>query len=150
MTPFSEGPAVGRGRVPVTRRALLRYSLSGVGIALLAACAPAAPGPSSASPTAAPKPTTATNPTTAEFIAQPEAAVGPACCCPARPAVRVIMPPSPSRPHATGLLLCGHHYLVSKSALTAARAVVHELPDTPPDIASWVGIAREDPPEPVA
>jgi hypothetical protein len=83
-----------------------------------------------------------------EFIAQPEAVVGDACCCPARPAVRVIMPPSPSRPHATELLLCGHHYLVSKAALTAAGAVVRELPDTPADIASWVGIARQDSPEP--
>ncbi len=65
MTPFSECPAIGRDRVPVTRRALLRYGLSGVGIALLAACAPAAPGPFSASPTAAPNPTTASNPTLA-------------------------------------------------------------------------------------
>jgi hypothetical protein len=87
---------------------------------------------------------------TAMPVAEPGGSVGRACCCPASPAVRVIMPPSPSRPHATELLLCGHHYLVSKAALTTARAVVYELPDTPPDIASWVGIAREDSPEPVA
>ncbi len=84
-----------------------------------------------------------------ELTAQPEAAVGPPCCCPARPAVRVIMPPSPSRPHATELLLCGHHYLVSRAALTTARAVARQVPGTPPDIASWTGIARPDSSAPV-
>lgn len=72
--------------------------------------------------------------------AEPGDSVDYACCCPAKPAVRVVMPPSPSRPHSTELLLCGHHYRVSRAALAAAQAVVCGLPDTSPDIASWVGI----------
>jgi hypothetical protein len=51
-----------------------------------------------------------------------------ACCCPAQPVVRVIMPPNPQRPHSVDLLLCGHHYRVSCQALTAARARIEYLP----------------------
>jgi hypothetical protein len=49
-----------------------------------------------------------------------------ACCCPARPVVTVIMPPAPGRPHAVDLLLCGHHFRVSRAALTAAGAAVYD------------------------
>ena len=45
------------------------------------------------------------------------------CCCPARPVVKVLIPPSSARPHPVDLLLCGHHYLVSRAALAAANAV---------------------------
>jgi hypothetical protein len=48
-----------------------------------------------------------------------------ACCCPARPAVAAIMPPRPGRPRPVDLLLCGHHYRASASALEAAGATVH-------------------------
>jgi hypothetical protein len=51
-----------------------------------------------------------------------------ACCCPAQPVVRVIMPPAPGRPHSVDLLLCGHHYRVSRQALAAAGARVENLP----------------------
>jgi hypothetical protein len=51
-----------------------------------------------------------------------------ACCCPAWPAVRVIMPATGSCPHEADLLLCAHHYRVSRQALDAAGAVVIELP----------------------
>ncbi|MGD0704224.1 MAG: hypothetical protein ABSA02_30610 [Trebonia sp.] len=54
-------------------------------------------------------------------------ALGPACCCPANPVVRVIMPATAARPHRTELLLCGHHYRVSRQALAAANAAVTEL-----------------------
>jgi len=54
-----------------------------------------------------------------------------ACCCPAHPVVRVIMPPTPERRHPVDLLLCGHHYRVSRQALTAARARVEILPGRP-------------------
>jgi hypothetical protein len=47
-----------------------------------------------------------------------------ACCCPARPVVRVLIPPASARPHSVDLLLCGHHYLVSRAALAAVGAVV--------------------------
>ena len=51
-----------------------------------------------------------------------------ACCCPAQPVVRVVMPPTPGRPHSVDLLLCGHHYRVSRRALAAAGALVMHLP----------------------
>jgi hypothetical protein len=65
-----------------------------------------------------------------ERIGQPPDAVtaGRAGCCPARPVVRVIMPPTPARPHETDLLLCGHHYRVSRTALARAHASVCRLP----------------------
>ena len=51
-----------------------------------------------------------------------------ACCCPARPIVRVLMPATPSRPYRVDLLLCGHHYRLSQWTLAAAEAVVQVLP----------------------
>ena len=45
------------------------------------------------------------------------------CCCPARPVVRVLIPPAAARPHPADLLLCGHHYLASRAALAAVNAV---------------------------
>ena len=47
-----------------------------------------------------------------------------ACCCPARPVVRVLIPPAPARPHSADLLLCGHHYRASGAALAAAGALI--------------------------
>ena len=46
------------------------------------------------------------------------------CCCPARPVVRVLVPPAAARRHPVDLLLCGHHYLASRIALAAVGAVV--------------------------
>ena len=51
-----------------------------------------------------------------------------ACCCPAQPVVRAIMPPTAKRRHSVDLLLCGHHYRVSRQGLAAARARVEYLP----------------------
>lgn len=45
------------------------------------------------------------------------------CCCPARPVVRVLIPPTAERRHPVDLLLCGHHYLTSRVALAAVKAV---------------------------
>jgi len=56
-----------------------------------------------------------------------------ACCCPAWPAVQVIMPATPGRPRPTDLLLCGHHYRVSRRALENAGAAVFVLPGCPDD-----------------
>jgi hypothetical protein len=50
-----------------------------------------------------------------------------ACCCPARPMVKVIMPPGPGRPHPVDLWLCGHHYRASIVALRLADAIVEDL-----------------------
>ena len=49
------------------------------------------------------------------------------CCCPARPVVKVIMPPVPGRRHSIDLWLCGHHYRASSAALLLAGARVEEL-----------------------
>ena len=54
-----------------------------------------------------------------------------ACCCLARPAVVVLMPPTTARPHYTDLLLCRHHYRVSRKAIVAAGAVVLDPEITP-------------------
>lgn len=60
-----------------------------------------------------------------------------ACCCVARAVVRVVMPPTPGRPHETELLLCGHHYRVSRDAFAAARARVEELPGIAAEATAW-------------
>ena len=60
-----------------------------------------------------------------------------ACCCVARAVVRVVMPPTPDRPYETELLLCGHHYRVSRASLVAAHARVEELPAAAADDTAW-------------
>jgi hypothetical protein len=50
-----------------------------------------------------------------------------ACCCPARPVVQAIMPPTLERRHSVDLLLCGHHYRVCRPALAAAGARIVTL-----------------------
>jgi hypothetical protein len=70
-----------------------------------------------------------------------EAPAGLACCCPAKAAVGVVMPPTEARLHETDLLLCGHHFRASRAALAAARAVVRALPGTSRDVASWIGVS---------
>lgn len=52
---------------------------------------------------------------------------GRACCCPARPAAVVVMPPAGERPYPVDLLLCAHHYRVSVAALLAAGAAVYDV-----------------------
>ena len=60
-----------------------------------------------------------------------------ACCCVARAVVRVVMPPTAARPYETELLLCGHHYRLSRAALSAAHASVHELAGNLADPSAW-------------
>jgi hypothetical protein len=62
---------------------------------------------------------------------------GQACCCVAPAVVRVVMPPMAGRLDETELLLCGHHYRLSRAALTAAHATVSELPGRFADTAAW-------------
>lgn len=54
-----------------------------------------------------------------------------ACCCPARPVVKVIMSPTPSRPHPVDLWLCGHHYRASLGPLQLAGASVEDFTREP-------------------
>lgn len=49
------------------------------------------------------------------------------CCCPARPVVKIMMPPAARRAEPVDLWLCGHHYRASLAALLAAGATVEEL-----------------------
>jgi hypothetical protein len=49
-----------------------------------------------------------------------------ACCCPSRPAVRVVMPAAADRPRKAELLLCGHHYRASQKNLVEAGASVFD------------------------
>jgi hypothetical protein len=65
-----------------------------------------------------------------------------ACCCASKAAVQVIMLPSAARPHTTDLLLCGHHYLVSRRALAATDATIGQLPDVPSDVADWLDLGQ--------
>ena len=51
-------------------------------------------------------------------------------CCPARPAVTVIMPPASGRPFPADLLLCAHHYRVSSATLRASGATTHDAEGT--------------------
>jgi hypothetical protein len=62
-----------------------------------------------------------------------------ACCCPARAMVQAVMPPTAARPRETELLLCGHHYRASRTALAATGAVVRALPDPSGEVAAWIG-----------
>ena len=56
-----------------------------------------------------------------------------ACCCLARPAVKVITPPTKDRPHPVDLWLCGHHYRASMAALELAGATVEGCDLTAPE-----------------
>jgi hypothetical protein len=50
-----------------------------------------------------------------------------ACCCPARPMVKVMMPPTASRPNPVDLWLCGHHFRISRQALAVTGARCYPL-----------------------
>jgi hypothetical protein len=62
---------------------------------------------------------------------------GRACCCPARPAVLVIMPPTAGRPQPTELLLCWEHYRASQRSPAAARSTAHLSDSTPATEIPW-------------
>lgn len=67
---------------------------------------------------------------------------GRACCCPGKPAVLVIMPPTAGRPQPTELLLCWQHYIVSQRSLAAARATAHLADSTPAADTPWPSKVR--------
>jgi len=62
-----------------------------------------------------------------------------ACCCSARPAVVAVIPPGASRTAPTDLLLCGHHYRLSRPALAAKGAIVLDLDGYPLPAGTWPG-----------
>jgi hypothetical protein len=49
-----------------------------------------------------------------------------ACCCPSRPAVRVVMPKAEDRLRPAELLLCAHHCRSSRDALIRSGASVYD------------------------
>ena len=65
-----------------------------------------------------------------------------ACCCPGPAAVLVVMPATTARPHETELLLCGHHYRVSRHALAEVQAAAYELPRTADGTSAWFGLVE--------
>jgi len=65
-----------------------------------------------------------------------------ACCCLAQPAVMAVMPPGGGRQAETDLLLCGHHYRVSKAALTAAGATILDMRGHRLEGDNWPGDSR--------
>lgn len=60
-----------------------------------------------------------------------------ACCCPAKPVVIAILPPSAGRRVPTDLLLCWHHYRASRRALAAADALLVSIDGTPIADEEW-------------
>jgi hypothetical protein len=58
--------------------------------------------------------------------AEPAWLLESACCCPSRPAVRVMMPGAVDRPRPAELLLCAHHYRGSREALIRSGASVYD------------------------
>ena len=58
----------------------------------------------------------------ARDLRAPLSPVERACCCPAPPAVRVILPSTSNRDHAVDLLLCAHHFRKASAALARAGA----------------------------
>src|SRR5215470_11511609 len=58
--------------------------------------------------------------------AAPFSVTDQACCCPGRPVVMVILPPTATRRFPADLLLCGHHFRVNERALRAAGALAYD------------------------
>jgi len=70
---------------------------------------------------------------------------GRACCCPAKPAVIAVIPAKRGRSHPTDLLLCGHHYRLSRKSLAAAGATVLDLNGAPVVGDAWPPPAARPP-----
>jgi hypothetical protein len=54
--------------------------------------------------------------------------------------VIAVMPPVAGRPHRTELLLCGHHYRVSRQRLAAAGATIVDMDGTPVTGQTWLSV----------
>jgi len=71
----------------------------------------------------------------------------PACCCPSRPFFRVLMPAPRSTANrfdatmdgaaAADLLLCAHHFRISRLRLAELGAVVYDHCDEPLSPMAW-------------
>jgi len=59
------------------------------------------------------------------------------CCCPARPVIIAVVPPSAGRVQAVDVLLCAHHYRRSRTALAAAGAALLHVSGLPVMAGAW-------------
>jgi hypothetical protein len=64
------------------------------------------------------------------------------CCCPSRPVVKVLSPPTADRTYQVEMLLCGHHFRVSQWALASSGAAAHAIPSQPAEQASQLRCSR--------
>jgi hypothetical protein len=64
-----------------------------------------------------------------------------ACCCSAKPVVIVVVPAANERPAPTELLLCGHHYRISRTALVASGLLLLDIEGLPLAADAWPGAA---------
>jgi len=87
-------------------------------------------------PRAQTEPQPATDPVDWRSVRQAEHA----CCCLARPAVIAVMPATAIRPHATDLLLCGHHYRMCGRGLSAAGATILDMTGSPVTDGAWPSV----------
>jgi hypothetical protein len=69
------------------------------------------------------------------------------CCCPAKPRVIAILPPTADRSQPADLLLCWHHYRASRQAILAADAMLVGIDGTPIGGEEWPP-APAAPPDP--
>jgi hypothetical protein len=60
-----------------------------------------------------------------------------ACCCPAKPVIIAVVPPSKGRLKAVDVLLCAHHYRRSRAALAAAGAALLHISGLPVSAGAW-------------
>ncbi len=66
----------------------------------------------------------------ARDLRAPLSPVERACCCPAPPAVRVILPSTSNRDHAVDLLMCAHHFRKASAALASTGAQTFDATGT--------------------
>ena len=59
------------------------------------------------------------------------------CCCPAKPVIIAVVPPSIGRVRAVDVLLCAHHYRRSRAALAAAGAALLHISGLPVSAGAW-------------
>jgi hypothetical protein len=60
-----------------------------------------------------------------------------ACCCPAQPVIIAVVPPAPGRVRAVDVLLCAHHYRLSRDALATAGAALLHISGHPVTTDAW-------------
>jgi hypothetical protein len=73
---------------------------------------------------------------------------GQACCCTAKPMVKVLMPPVRPGGEPVDLLMCGHHFRAGELALLAAGAAAFDADGALLMPADWQDESRPAAPQP--